>query len=154
MMGLSVVEAVRALGFDRVALATGYYDTDWVERYRAFVTGAGLEISSASSFTDQGHFATGADAFAAAFNGFDAEFIARSIEQVATDDPDAPAVLVPGVPGAIVAVLGDLENRIGRPVVTHLAMWWACLQRLGLGGREGTGLLLSDAGARTHPRRA
>lgn len=145
MMGLSVVQAIHAIGAQSVALATGYYDQTWVRRYAEFVTESGLHITSDQSFTDQGHFTTADDAFAASFDGFSDDMVSASIRQLAEDDPAADAILVPGMPGPILPLVPTLENTIGRPVISYFAIWWKARARLGLGPLHDHGRLLAAA---------
>jgi len=145
MMGLSVVQAVHAFGASTVAMATGYYDQSWIDRYSDFVTGSGLEISSAQSFADQGHFPTAEAAFEASFHGFSDDLIAASIQEVADNDPTADVILVPGMPGRILRLIPGLESSVGRPVASYFSIWWKGRSRLGLAGVSGFGQLLARA---------
>lgn len=123
MMGLSVVQAVHAFGASTVALATGYYDQSWVARYSEFVTDSGLEISSAQSFTDQGHFPSAEAAFEASFVGFSHDLIVASIQEVADSDPTADVILVPGMPGRILTLIprpGGLCRTSGHELLLDL----------------------------------
>ena len=145
MMGLSVVQAVHAFGASRVAMATGYYDQNWINRYSDFVTGSGLEISSAQSFAEQGHFPSAEAAFEASFHGFSGELIEASIQQVAASDLNADVILVPGMPGRILELIPGLEASIDRPVVSYFSIWWKGRSRLGMAAVNGLGRLLAHA---------
>lgn len=145
MMGLSVIQAVLALDAATVAMATGYYDQSWIDRYSTFVTGSGLEISSAQSFAEQGHFPSPEAAFEASFIGFRHELVAASILEVAETDTAADLILVPGMPGTILPIVPELEGSIGRPIVSYFSIWWKARSRLGLTGLDGFGELLRQA---------
>ncbi len=145
MMGLSVIQAARALGAEGVALATGYYDEAWTEQYSSFVTGAGLAITSVQNYVDQGHFPTQEAAFAAGFDGIDPAIARASFAQVAADDSDADVIVIPGMPGKILSMIPELEAGDSRPFVSYFAIWWRCLDRLGLTAPAGSGRLLTSA---------
>lgn len=143
MMGLAVVQAVHAVGASTVAMGTGYYDEAWVGRYSAFVEDSGLRITSAQGFADQGHFESQQAAWDASFVGFEDEMLSASFGQVATDDPNADAVLVPGMPGRILPLIPGIEAVADRPVISYFAIWWMCRERLGLPALTGHGQLLA-----------
>ncbi|MEM7094153.1 MAG: hypothetical protein AAF567_14205 [Actinomycetota bacterium] len=143
MMGLSVPAGVHAVGGSSVALATTYYGDEWVARYRAFAEEAGLRVVGAQSFTDQGHFADADTAFAAAFELFPDALIEASLVEVAEAHPDAEVIMVPGIPGRFVHLVPDLERRIGKPIVGYFAIWWRCLQRLGIAPDPARGQLFA-----------
>ena len=147
MMGLSLPAGCHALGTTRVALATTYYGPEWVARYTGFAEGSGLDVAGSASFTDQGRFATHADAWAASFDGFDPAFTIESIIDVGRAFPDAEAVLVPGIPGRILAQVPDAENELGRPIVSYYSIWWKCLARVGRVASRPAGRLLDSLGA-------
>lgn len=144
MMGLSVPAGVLALGARRVALATSYYNPEWVDRYTRFATEAGLEVLGSQSFTDQGRFATHADAWEASFAGFDPDFSTASIVEAGHAFPEADAILVPGMPGRILGNVPAAEAELGRPVVSYFAIWWRCLAHLGRRPDAPTGRLLDS----------
>lgn len=143
MMGQSVIEAIHAIGAKRVALAAVYYGDEWIERYSEFVTGSGLTISTTQSFTDQGHFPSSEEAFAASFEPLSEELVRASLRQLADEDPDADAILVPGMPGTILPLIPELEREIGRPVISYFAIWWKARRRLGLAPIDGHGALFA-----------
>lgn len=146
MMGLSLPAACHALGTTRVALATTYYGPEWVARYSTYAAQSGLDVEGSASFTDQGRFATHADAWSASFNGFEPEFTIDSILEVGRAFPDADAVLVPGMPGRILGLVPDAEAQLDRPIVSYYSIWWRCLSHLGRVANRPSGRLLDSLG--------
>ena len=144
MMGLSVPAGVHALDAKRVALATTYYDVEWVARYTAFAEEAGLEVLGSVGFVDQGRIASPADAWAASFEGFEPELSIASIVEVARRFPDADAVLVPGMPGPILGRVAAAEAELDRPIVSYFSIWWKCLGHLGRAASRPAGRLLDS----------
>ena len=142
MMGLAVPSGVHALGATRVAVAGVYYPTDYGVRYSAFLTGAGLEVVGAQNLVDQGRFPDPATVWAQSFDGIEPTMIVDSIIEVGERFPEAEAVVVAGVPGRIVSHISAAETALGKPIVSYHALWWKCLQHLGLGPATPGGKLL------------
>ena len=144
MMGLSVPAGIHALGARRVALATTYYDPEWVDRYTGYAEESGLEVLGSASFTDQGRFGSHAEAWSASFQGFDPAFSIESIIEVGRAFPEAEAVLVPGMPGRILDLVPDAEAELDRPIVSYFSIWWRCLSHLGRAANRPAGRLLNS----------
>lgn len=129
--------AAKALGLRKVAVAASYPE-DVAERFRQFLADDGVEIVSFSS----------ADIDTAAEVGqlSDAQVIELA---VANDHQDAEAVLVPDTAMRTISLLEEIENRLGKPVLTanQVTIW----EGLRLAGRteavDGFGALFR-AGAR------
>ena len=107
------VNAVRQLGLRRVAIAATY-PQDVAEAFVAFLAGADIDVVSLSCkgiITAAEVGTLGRDAVC--------EFVA------ANDHPDAEAVLVPDTALHSVAWLTDLEDLLGKPVLTanQVSVW-------------------------------
>jgi maleate cis-trans isomerase len=100
------VNAVRHLGLRRVAVAATY-PADVASRFGAFLDHAGIEVAALSC---QG-IVTAAEVGTLGRDDV-LGFVA------ANDHPDAEAVLVPDTALHTVAWLDDLEERLGKPVLT------------------------------------
>jgi maleate cis-trans isomerase len=134
------VEAIRHLGVRRVAVAATY-PADVAGRFTGFLESAGAEVVALSCrgiITAAEVGTLGRDEVL----GFAA----------ANDHPGAEAVLVPDTALHTVAWLDDLEERLGKPVLTanQVSVW----EGLRLAGdnrpRTGLGTLFRLAGPATH----
>jgi arylmalonate decarboxylase len=132
----AVVEALRALGVRRVAIATPY--VDWVvQAERRFFEQAGFEVLAINGLQRRG----GAD-----IHGIDDATIEQLVADV--DRPQAQALFVSCTDLPVLARVDALERRHGKPVVTsNQATWWACAQRAGIGPRPWGGRLLREGPA-------
>lgn len=123
------VDAARTLGLHRVAVAATY-PGDIAERFVAFLGHAGIRVARLSS---RGIFT------AAEVGTLDREEVLDFAE--ANDHPSAEAVLLPDTALHTVAWLDELEERVGKPVLTanQVSLWQglrlaeARLMRPGLG---------------------
>ncbi|QIQ04680.1 maleate cis-trans isomerase family protein [Streptomyces liangshanensis] len=110
--------AVRALGVGRVAVAAGY-PRDVTDRFVAFLKAAGTEVVSDG--------AGGPDlAGGPAGDGGEADSREEVMELArAADHPDAQAVLLPDTALHTVAYLPELEESLGKPVLTanQVTVW-------------------------------
>lgn len=128
----AVVRGLKALGVDRLGIATPYTD-DINELERRFLEAHGFEVP-----TIQGLQLTDNHDIAAV----SAEKIVELVEEVSVD---CEGVFISCTNLPVVPLIGRLESRLGRSVVTsNQASMWACLRALGVGGVEGHGRLLSE----------
>lgn len=107
------VNAARHLGLRRVAVAATY-PADVAERFAAFLGHAGIEVVALSC---RGIVT------AAEVGTLDRDDVLGFV--AANDHPDAEAVLVPDTALHTVAWLDDLEERLGKPVLTanQVSVW-------------------------------
>ena len=134
------VNAARALGVTRVAVAATY-PSDVAERFVEFLGHAGIEVAALScrGIVTAAEVGTlGRDEVLA--------FVA------ANDHPDAEAVLVPDTALHTVAWLDELEERVGKPVLTanQVSVWEGLRLASGAAGlppRTGLGRLFAAPAA-------
>ncbi|MFJ2646396.1 decarboxylase [Streptomyces sp. NPDC087420] len=121
--------AVRALGVSRVAVAARY-PRDVTDRFVAFLEAAGTEVvpdrgsGAAGSAAPAG--SAGAAGEAAELDGSGSGTRERVMELArAGDHPDAEAVLLPDTALHTVAYLPELEEALGKPVLTanQVTVW-------------------------------
>ncbi len=142
MAGYAMVEALRAMNVDKVALNAAYHWPDWWQGTAGFLRDAGFDVLWAGNFVDQGWFQT-----QAAVNErrwiFDGDLFERSFLYVAEQAPEADAYLINGMcnfragpnglPRRPVHLARDLEARLGKPVIGHdTALYWRIFKDLGL----------------------
>lgn len=126
--------AVRALGVGRVAVAARY-PRDVTDRFVAFLEAAGTEVvpergsrpaAGAAASPGAGGSSAGAPGEAADPEASEADTRERVMELArAGDHPDAEAVLLPDTALHTVAYLPELEEALGKPVLTanQVTVW-------------------------------
>jgi len=127
-------DACARLGISRVAVAATYPD-DVAERFVTFLATAGISVVRLSTLG----IVTAAEVGTL---GRDRVLAVAA----AGDHPDAQAVLLPDSALHTVAWLDELEQRLGKPVLTaNQVTMWSALRAMNLRGvGAGQGLLLAD----------
>lgn len=154
MAGYAMVEALRALNVEKVALNAAYHWPDWWQGTAAFLREAGFDVLWAGNFHDQGWFDSQADVNACRWV-FDAELATASFDYVAERAPAADAILINGMcnfrtgPGGLpqrpAHLARMLEARLGKPVIGHdMALYWRVFKSLGLAPATPQGKLLES----------
>ena len=95
MSGIAIIDALRMLGAERVALACTYYTEDWTAQWARFVHASGVDVVRAENLTQQG--------LTAAHDPADPNFwtptidqIRVSVRRIAKAAPSAHAIVVSG----------------------------------------------------------
>jgi len=135
----SLIEALRALGAKRVAVATPYHDA--LNRHEAhFLAGHGFEVVALKGL---GYGANGPAEYRNIARVPPAEVLAlaRSVAR-----PEADALLLSCTDLATLDVIDTLERETGKPVISsNQATFWLALRRAGLADRlRGHGRLLAE----------
>lgn len=154
MAGYAMVEALRALNVEKVALNAVYHWPDWWRGQVAFLRGAGFDVVWAGNFHDQGFFASQQEVNEQIWV-FDGDLAERSFRYVAEQAPNVDAYLAngmcnfrragDGLPQRFVAIERRLEQMLGRPLVTHdNALYWRIFRTLGLAPVTEQGMLLES----------
>ena len=154
MAGYAMVEALREMNVERVALNAAYHHPDWWQGTVGFLREAGFDVLWAGNFHDQGWFASQQEINYCIWC-FDGDLAERSFAYVAEQAPQADAYLINGMcnfrsgPGGLAERPVHLETRLeamlGKPVVGHdTALYWAMFRTLGLAPTTAQGRLLSS----------
>ncbi len=154
MAGYAMVEALQALGAEKVALNACYHHPDWYRGTVGFLKEAGFDVVWAGNFVDQGWFATQEELNACIWC-FDEELLWRSFDYVAERAPQVDAYLINGMSNYRRPTDGiaqrplhyerALELRLGAPIVGHdTALYWRIFKTLGLAPINEQGRLLSS----------
>lgn len=154
MAGYAMVEALREMNVERVALNAAYHHPDWWQGTVGFLREAGFDVLWAGNFHDQGWFASQQEINDCIWC-FDGDLAERSFAYVAEQAPQADAYLINGMcnfrsgPGGLAERPVHLETRLeamlGKPVVGHdTALYWAMFRTLGLAPTTAQGRLLSS----------
>ena len=131
---IAFVDALRHVGVRRVAVAASYPD-DVAQHFVRFLRAGGADVVSMGSH---------GIVTAAEVGTLTAEQVSAMVK--AADHPDADAVLVPDTAMHTLAIIGDLEAAIGKPVLTaNQVTVWKGLQLLGpVPALPGLGTLFGD----------
>ena len=149
-----MVEALRDLHVEKVALNAAYHWPDWWQGTRGFLEEAGFDVLWAGNFRDQGWFESQEEMNACRWV-FEGDLAFRSFEYVADQAPSADAYLINGMcnfrsgpnglPQRPVHLTRELEERLGKPVVGHdTALYWRVFKTLGLAPVTTQGQLLES----------
>lgn len=152
MAGYAMVEALRELGVEKVALNAAYHWPAWWQGTVGFLREAGFDVLWAGNFVDQGWFDSQEEVNARRWI-FDGDLAVKSFDHVAEKAPGAEAILINGMcnfrsgPGGLpqrpVHLARDLEARLGKPVVGHdIALYWRVFRTLGIAPATPQGRLL------------
>ena len=153
MAGWCVVEALRELGAEKVALNAVYYWPDWRDGIARFLGDAGFDLLYTGNFVDQGLFETQDEVNDCTWI-FPGELAEASMERVAERAPNAEAMIAIGMPNfrrhdglpqRIVALGADLEDAVGMPIVgSDVALYWRIFRTLGTAPTGRHGRLLTE----------
>ena len=154
MAGYAMVEALRDLNVERVALNAAYHHPDWWQGTVGFLKEAGFDVLWAGNFHDQGWFESQQEINDCIWC-FDGDLAEKSFAYVAEKAPTADAYLINGMcnfrsgPDGLaerpVHLETKLETMLGKPVVGHdTALYWAMFRTLGLAPTTAQGRLLSS----------
>lgn len=154
MSGFAMVEALRSLNIEKVALNGAYHWPSWWQGTAAFLKEAGFDVLWAGNFVDQGWFDT-QDHVNEKRWVFDGELAEKSFTYVAEQAPNADAILIngmcnfrtgpEGIPERPLQLTPSLEAKLGKPVVGHdTALYWRIFKSLGIAPVGNNGILLES----------
>lgn len=154
MAGYCMVEALRELNIEKVALNACYHRPDWYQGTVGFLREAGFDVVWAGNFVDQGWFKTQEEVDRCIWC-FEEELIYQSFDYVADKAPNVDAYLINGMSnyrrksdGIAERPLHHevaLEKRFAKPVIGHdSALYWRIFKTLGLAPESEQGTLLSS----------
>ncbi len=156
MAGYAMVEALRELNVEKVALNGVYHWPDWWQGTVGFLKEAGFDVVWAGNFVDQGWFETQEEVNRCIWC-FDGDLAQKSFDFVADKAPNVDAYLAngmcnfrresDGLAQRFVSLEVGLEEKLGSPLVTHdNALYWRIYKTLGLAPVSKQGRLLSSLG--------
>ncbi|MDJ0955377.1 MAG: hypothetical protein QNI91_00885 [Arenicellales bacterium] len=149
MAGICLVEALRELNAEKIALNSVYYWPDWRDGIARFLCEAGFNLLYAGNFVDQGFYQTQQEVNEHAWI-FPGELAERSMLFVTDQAPTADAIVVNGMPNfrngdglpqRMSSIEVELENTVGKPIVaSDSALYWRIFKTLGIRpeGEHGT----------------
>lgn len=152
MAGYCLVEGLRELGVEKIALNSVYYWPDWRDGLANFLRQAGFDLLYVGNFVDLGLYETQEEVNAHTWI-FPGEAAKRSLEILAERAPGAEAFVVNGMPNfrradglpqRMVSLEAGLEDHLGKPIVSSdSALYWRIFKTLGVGPVTRQGRLLS-----------
>lgn len=154
MAGYAMVEALRAMNIEKVALNAAYHWPEWWQGTVGFLTEAGFDVVWAGNFHDQGWFDS-QEAVNAHRWVFEGDLAEKSFDFVAEKAPQAEALLIngmcnfrtgpKGLPQRPVHLAQRLEARLGKPVIGHdIALYWRIFKEIGIEPEGAHGSLLGS----------
>jgi len=156
MAGYTMVEALRDMDVERVALNAVYHWPDWWSGTADFLREAGFDVVWAGNFVDQGWFETQGEVNDHRWV-FDGDMVNKSFQYVAEQAPDADVYLANGMcnfrtgpggqPQRMLHHIVELEAMLGKPVIAHdTTLYWRIFKTLGLAPEGNHGILLNSLG--------
>ncbi|MGD9331419.1 MAG: hypothetical protein PVJ53_08905 [Desulfobacterales bacterium] len=132
MTGLAIVDGLRALGVNKIAVNCTYYDADWRDGFAAFLRRCAFDPVHVSTMQDQGLVPSGAGVHAYGWS-MTPELTVRSMQAVARAAPDAEAIVVTGAGTRTLEMLCALEAETNRAVIAaDTILYWAIARTLNL----------------------
>jgi maleate cis-trans isomerase len=155
MAGMCLVEGLRELNVEKIALNSVYYWPDWRDGLARFLKDAGFDLVYAGNFVDQGFYNTQEEVNDHTWI-FPGELAHQSMTYVAEQAPGAEAIVVNGMPNfrredglpqRMVSIGLELEQSVGKPIVSSdFALYWRIYKTLGIAPNGEHGKLLSTLG--------
>ena len=155
MAGYRLVEGLREIGAEKIALNSVYYWPDWRDGIARFLEQAGFDLVYYGNFVDLGLYATQEEVNDQIWI-FPGEMARRSMLAVAERAPSAEAIVVNGMPNfrradglpqRISSLEVELESMLGIPIVSSdSALYWRIFKTLGIAPTGTHGRLLSSLG--------
>ena len=152
MADYCLVEGLRELGAEKIALNSVYYWPDWRDGIARFLRQAGFDLLYCGNFVDLGLYANQEDVNAQTWI-FPGENATTSMERIAERAPDADVYIVNGmpnfrdangVPRRMISLESELEELAGKPIVaSDSALYWRIFKTLGVAPTTSQGRLLS-----------
>ena len=153
MAGMCLVEGLRELNAEKIALNSVYYWADWRDGIARFLRDAGFDVVYVGNFVDQGFYATQDEVNSLNWI-FPNELAQQSMQYVAEQAPNADAIVVNGMcnfrnnnglPERMVSREVALEALLGKPIVaSDVALYWRIFKTLGIAPTGNHGALLSS----------
>ena len=153
MAGQCLVEGLRELGAERIAINAVYYWPDWRDGIARYLREAGFEVLYSANLVDLGFYET-QEQLNAEIWIMPGDMAEASMLRVAEAAPGADAVVVTGMPNwrradglpeRTVRLAPSLEAAVGKPIVaSDIALYWRIFKTLGVTPVGSHGRLLSS----------
>jgi maleate cis-trans isomerase len=132
MTGLAIVDGLRTLGINKVAVNCTYYESDWRDGFSAFLRLCGFNTIHVSTLADQGLIEPSSKMEDYGWS-MTPELASKSIRAVAEASPDAEAIVVTGAGTRTLDILAHMEAQTKRPIIAaDTILYWAIARELDL----------------------
>ena len=136
MMGFSIINALKKMGYRSVAVACTYYSDDIAQMYTRFFEDSGIKVAGMENWVSQGIF-TSQDEVSRAMSPVHTRItmglVYKSAKTVAQHHPEADCIIISGGGVSTMDVLQALEEDMRKPVISSLAaLFWEILHRQGV----------------------
>jgi maleate isomerase len=136
MAGTAIIDGLRALAVEKVAIATPYYDVEWREAWSAIVQSSGFDILQIQSLDQQGLVPSDGNIIDHGW-AMTSEIIVESAVRVAQNAPGAQAVVLTGAGARTLSLTNEIETRKGIPfLASDTALFWAVAKEIGVTLKE------------------
>ena len=152
MAGMCLVEGLRELNAEKIALNSVYYWPDWRDGITRFLRDAGFDVLYSGNFVDQGFYPTQQQVNDLTWI-FPGDLAAKSMQYIAEQAPRADAIVVNGMPNfrrkdglpqRMASIDVEMESLTGKPIVSSdFALYWRIYKSLGIRPEGQHGQLLS-----------
>ena len=153
MAGYCLVEGLRELNIEKIALNSVYYWPDWRDGIARFLRQAGFDLLYVGNFHDQGWYATQKEVNEQTWI-FPGDLFEKSMNYVAEQAPQAQAIVVngmsnyrrasDGLPQRPVSLTAELEPKLGVPIVASCnSLYWRIFKTLGIAPEGNWGQLMA-----------
>jgi maleate cis-trans isomerase len=153
MAGMSLVEGLKELGAEKIALNSVYYWPDWRDGIARFLKEAGFDLVYYGNFVDLKLFESQEECNDQTWV-FSGDLAVESMRRVAEKAPNVDAFVVNGMPNfrradglpqRMVSLEVELETMVGKPIVSSdTALYWNIFKTLGEKPTTQQGHLLSS----------
>lgn len=130
MTVLAIVDGLRALNVNKIAVSCPYYESDWRDSFSVFMTQCGFEVLKAANLRDLGLSEPGKQL--KDYYDISSDLIIRSHLELAETVPDAGAIVIPGTAIRTLPILATLEKENKPIVAADTILYWAIAHHLGL----------------------
>lgn len=152
MAGYCLVEGLRELGVEKIALNSVYYWPDWRDGIARFLKDAGFDMVWYGNYVDLGLFETQEQVNDHIWI-FPEGTLQESMNRIAEKAPTAEAFVINGMPHTrradglplrVVSFMPELENTVGKPIVSSdFALYWRIMKTLGIKPTRDCGRLMN-----------
>ena len=152
MAGYCLVEGLREIGAEKIALNSVYYWPDWRDGIARFLKEAGFDLLYCGNLVDLGFYET-QEQLNDEIWIMPEEYAEQSMIKVAELAPQADAIVVNGMPNwrprngppkRTLHLVDQLEAACGKPIVSSdFALYWRIFKTLGVTPTKTPGKLLS-----------
>ncbi len=125
LTGTAILDALKALGITKVALAATYYDDEWKVAWKSFIANSGFNVVICDNLADQG-LLTDAEIGSRHTNVLSKELVRNAVTSIGQNPRGAEAIVVTGAGCRTNLHINELEQHAGMPVIgSDTAVFWA-----------------------------